>query len=473
MPTWTEIYLISEWIVRLIMLVYVPQRRAPAAARTWLLFIFVLPWPGLILYGILGRASMPRRRLEMQHKISRRIRTAGAELLRAFTESVDARSQFAQVFTLAENLGDFPLVGGNRVELLTDYEGTVDRLVDEIAAAERHVHLLYYIFADDATGRKVADALAQATQRGVQCRVLLDSLGSKAARRSLVPRMRAAGIDVHELLPVRWYRRNPTRMDLRNHRKIAVIDGRVAYVGSQNLVDASFKPGLIYEELVARVTGPAVLQLQAVFLADRYLETETALRHRHEIFPEPPRTGTTLAQVLPSGPGYAQPNNQRFIVSLVHSARRRIVMTTPYFIPDEALLEALKTAVQRGVEVHLIVSRQADQWLVCLAQRSYYEELLEGGVRIHLYHERFLHAKHLSIDDSIALIGSSNIDLRSFLLNAEVSLIVDDPEIAAQLRGVQERTMSQSDVLTLDEWRRRPFVVRTLQNVARLFDALL
>jgi cardiolipin synthase len=473
MLTWTEAYLISEWIVRLVMLVYVPQRRAPAAARTWLLFIFVLPWPGLILYGVLGRAHLPARRLELQHEVSQRIRVAGAEFLRPYAAAAESSNPFAKVFTLAQNLGDFPLVGGNQVELLADYDATLERLVSEIYQATHHVHLLYYIFADDDAGRKVADALVHAAERGVECRVLIDSLGSKGARRSLVPRLRAAGIDVRELLPVRWYRRNPTRLDLRNHRKIAVLDGRVAYVGSQNLVDATFKPGLTFEELVARVTGPAVLQLQAVFLADRYFETEERLSGRQELFPSPQRTGTALAQVLPSGPGYAQPNNQRLIVDLIHAALERVVITTPYFIPDDALLEALATAAQRGVEVHLIVSRQADQLLVGLAQRSYYEDLLEVGVKIHLYRERFLHAKHLSFDDRVAVIGSSNMDLRSFLLNAEVSLIVNDPPTAAALRAVQDRTMGQSDLLTLDDWRDRPLLVKTLQNMARLFDALL
>jgi cardiolipin synthase len=356
--------------------------------------------------------------------------------------------------------------------LLSDYDRTIDRIVGDIAEAKNHVHLLYYIFADDATGRKVAAALTAAAKRGVRCRMLVDALGSRGFRKRLGPELRAAGVEVHELLPPRWFRWDAARKDLRNHRKIVVIDGRIGYVGSQNIVDAKFKEGITYEELVARVTGPAVVQLQGVFLADRYFETDNVL-HRPELFPEFAPARGSAAQMLPSGPGYAQANNRRLFVALIYAAHSRVVITTPYFIPDDTLLEAMKTAVQRGVEVHLVVSRKADQLLVGLAQKSYYGELLAGGVKIHLYREKFLHAKFFTIDDTIAVIGSSNMDLRSFQLNAEISLIVYDPRVAGELRTLQERYFAAADLLTPEEWRDRPFLARTTQNIARLVDSVL
>jgi cardiolipin synthase len=470
--SWSLAFYLSEWVIRLVMLVYVPQRRSPAAARTWLLLIFIAPWVGLVLYSFFGRAFLPRRRIEMQKKVSEMVRSAGREFFTAHVTHPDLPAEFEQAVKLAENLGDFHILGGNRVELLADYDGAIDRLVADIDGAAHHVHLLYYIFANDATGRKVADALMRAVKRGVACRVLMDSLGSKAARRTVAREMRAAGVEVRELLPVYFFRRNQPRLDLRNHRKIAVIDGKVGYVGSQNIVDACFKKGIVYEELVARVTGPVVLQLQVVFLADRYFEMEETLRDP-EYLGAPESTGTTPAQALPSGPGYPYANNQRLIVAAIHAAQARVVITTPYFIPDEALLQAMQTAVLRGVEVHLVVSRLADQLLVGLAQRSYYEELLEFGVKIHQYKQCFLHAKHLTVDDSFALIGSSNLDIRSFALNAEISLLVYDPEVAAALRAVQEKYLAGSELLTAEEWRRRSFLTRTLQDIARLVDAVL
>jgi cardiolipin synthase len=470
--TWTTLHLIAEWTIRLIMLVYVPQRRSPAAARSWLLLIFIFPYGGLVLYWIFGRPYLPKRRIEIQQQASEFARTKGQELFRQYATDPGLPSPFRQAVTLAQNLGDFGILGGNAIELLTDYDGNVDRLVADIDAASQHVHLVYYIYGDDATGQRVAAALARAVKRGVKCRVLMDGLGSKKALRSIAPRMRTEGIEVFASLPIQLFRRKAARFDLRNHRKIAVIDGRVAYVGSQNLINRDFKPGIIYEELVARVTGPVVLQLQAIFLTDYYLESNTDPL-RPEFFPPQLPAGTAAAQALPSGPGFPQANSQRLIVSLLYAAEQRVVITTPYFIPDEALLDALKIAVLRGVEVHLVVSRKEDQVLVCQAQHSYYEELLQAGVHIHLYREHLLHAKHLSFDDQIAVIGSSNLDMRSFLLNEEISLIVHDPEVTEALGGVQERYFAESDELTLEVWRQRPRWRTVVENTARLVDSVL
>jgi cardiolipin synthase len=302
--------------------------------------------------------------------------------------------------------------------------------------------------------------------------VLVDSLASKKSRHRLLPKLRAAGVEAIEMLRFSFFRRTSARVDLRNHRKIAVIDGRIGYVGSQNLVEADFKPGLIYEETVVRATGPIVLQLQAVLLIDRYQETQEALLDL-SLFPPPQHPGHSPAQALPSGPGYPVENNQRLLVALIYAARKRIVVTTPYFIPDEPLMQALQSAALRGVEVHLVVSRQMDQWLVGLAQRSYYEELLQSNVHIHVYSKRFLHAKHVSIDDGAALIGSSNMDIRSFALNAEISLLVYCPQVVAQLRAIQERYFAGAELLTLTEWQQRPLILKLLQNTARLVDSIL
>ena len=470
--TWAALHMASEWIIRVVMLVYVPQRRSPAAARSWLLLIFIFPYLGLILYSIFGRPYLSSHRIQLQQRATRLLQTARRQVLQKYSGRPALNGPFVQAVTLAENLGDFGMVGGNQVELITDYNGAIDRLVADIDAASQHVHLLYYIFAHDETGVRVADALGRAVQRGVQCRVLMDGLGSKRGLRTLAPRMRVTGIEVYESLPVHLLRRKSARFDLRNHRKIAVIDAWTGYVGSQNLVNCDFKPGIIYEELVVRMTGPVVLQLQGVFLTDYFAESDSDL-FKPDFFPPQPSSGDTAAQILPSGPGFPQANVQRLVVSLLYSAQARVVITTPYFIPDEALLDAMKIAVLRGVEVHLVVSRQADQVLVCHAQRSYYDELLVAGVRVHVYREHLMHAKHLSFDDQIAVIGSSNLDLRSFLLNEEISLIVYDPSVVAALRCIQDRYFSESDELTLETWRCRRRITKVLENTARLVDSVL
>jgi cardiolipin synthase len=345
-------------------------------------------------------------------------------------------------------------------------------LIQDIDEARQSVHLLYYIFEDDVAGQSVAAALIRAERRGVQARLLVDALASRGARKKLLPELRGAGVEAYEMLPVGLFARRLARFDVRNHRKLAVIDGRIGYVGSQNIVDKNFKPGIIYEELVARVSGPVVAELQCLFADDWYLTTSRALEGA-DCFQEPSRTGNAFAQLLPSGPGYPTENNQRLFVAFIHGARERVVITTPYFIPDDALLQAMQTAVLRGVDVRLVVPYKADQILVGWAQRSYYEELLEAGVKIHQYREHFLHAKHLSIDDSVAIIGSSNMDLRSFALNLEVSLILYDREVTARLRHEQERYFAGSTLLTKEYWAKRSVLKKTGQNIARLFSPLL
>lgn len=466
-------YIVVEWTIRITMLAVVPVRRSPDAARGWLLLVFFLPLPGLILYLLIGRPSYPRWR--------RQRFTVAKQLLASATHKIThsqhcCRPQLPERFLpaslLIEQLGQFPTLGSNSIELLADYEGVIDRLIADIEQACDHIHVLVYIFADDHTGNRVIEALLRAAARGVACRVLIDALGSRPWARRLSRRLASGGVEIERALPVTFFRPRSTRADLRNHRKIAVIDGRYGYIGSQNLIAADFAPEVVNRELVARAHGPVVLELQAVFVADWFLETGRVLE-APGLFPHHHARAGVIAQLLPSGPDYPIAGAERLLVALVHGAHRRIVITTPYFIPDEALLQALQTAVLRGVEVHLILSRIADHPLVSLAQRSYYDELLRAGVAIHLFREGLLHAKHLSIDDEIAVIGSSNIDIRSFLLNGEASLILYDPVATASLLAEQTSTIARSDRLVSEEWGQRSLPTKIIENIARLVSPLL
>ncbi len=469
---WSVIYLISEWVIRLVMLVYVPRQRNAAASRTWLLLIFLLPWPGLVFYALVGRIYLPKHRMDRQERASKKIRIIQEQMLSRRDPRPSLPPNVTPLATLATRLGDFAPLNGNQVELLTGYASSLDRLVSDIDAACRHVHLLYYIYDDDATGRRVAEALARAAGRGVKCRVLLDAVGSKRALRKLAAQMRAKGIEVTALLPVGLFRRNAARFDLRNHRKIAVLDGKIGYTGSQNITNGQFVAGYPNEEMVVRVAGPVAWQLQAIFLADRFMETNTLLQDA-EAFPEPGQAGEVIGQVVPSGPGYRQENGQQLMITLLYAARERVVLTTPYFVPDEPFLEALLSAARRGVAVHLVLSSHANQTLTQLAQRSFYDELLDAGVCIHLYQPHFLHAKYLTIDDDVAHVGSANIDIRSFALNAEIGIMFYDAGVVAELHRIQEGYFAHSTLLTAEEWGRRPLAVRTLQGVARLADSFL
>jgi len=468
--TWALLYLLSEWAIRIGMLAVVPVRRSPEAAKGWLLLAFFLPWPALALYALIGRPTYPRWRRERVARCRSVFELSSMVAGEHGPVSPAVPRGLVQAVTLIQNLGHLPPVSGNSITFLSDYDATIDALVAEIDRAQNHVHLLYFIFADDESGQKVIAALARATQRGVTCRVLLDAAGSRPWARSVVETLSRSGAAVHRVLALGL--RGYTRADLRNHRKIAVVDGRFGYIGSQNIVDADFKPGIVNQELVARAAGPVVRELQAVFARDWFTETEQVLEGP-AFFPDPTVAGPAVAQVLPSGPDFPGAGIERLIVALVHGARERVVITTPYFVPDEALLDALGTAVLRGVGVDLVVSRIPDQVLVGLAQRSYYDELLAAGVRVHLFRDKLLHAKHLTVDGELVLIGSSNVDVRSFTLNAEVSLICYDPAVTAQVGQVQEGYFAASDLLSAAAWRARPLRVKLGENLARLVSPLL
>lgn len=463
---WTEhlalIYLLIEWSIRLVMVVVVPLRRPPEAARSWLLLVFFLPVPALVLYRLIGRSRFPAWRQQRFAEAST-LRRRMAALL---PPPVHPTPGIAE---LAERLGEFPATGASDLALLSDYDLSIDSLAADIDAAKSSVHLLTYIFADDSTGKKVAAALGRAARRGVDVRVLIDAIGSRPWARRTMALLAEEGVPCKLALPVRWWTTvRRARADLRNHRKIAVIDGRLAYVGSQNIVDRNFKRGVINDELVARVEGPVAIAVAAVFASDWYLETQ-------EILPLPPMPAMAEAavQVMPSGPDYGVPGFERLLVALIHAAKTQVTLVSPYLIPDEALLAALQTAAYRGVTIDLVVSRVVDQRLVRLAQRSFYDELMSMGVRIHRYRSHLLHAKHVSIDGRIGVIGSGNADLRSFMLNAEISLLLYEPTQVAELVDQQARCIALSDRLDLLQWRRRPLVMSLAENLARLVGPLL
>jgi cardiolipin synthase A/B len=266
--------------------------------------------------------------------------------------------------------------------------------------------------------------------------------------------------------------------DLRNHRKIVVVDGRTAYVGSLNMIDASYhnpkheRAGRKWRELVMRVSGPVVFSLDIVFATDWYLETDEVLRelqpYTYEVEP-----GDVLCQVVPSGPGFPDENNLRLFNSLIYSAQRRLSITSPYFVPDDSLLYAITTAAQRGIDVELFVGEEGDQFMVHHAQSSYYKALLKAGVKIYLYPAPFvLHSKHFSVDDDVAVIGSSNMDIRSFNLDFEISVMCVSRPLTTAMREVEDHYRSLSRQLMLAEWRRRPLRKRYLDNVMRLTSAL-
>ena len=470
---------IVEWAIRLVMLLVIiarPQR--PVVALAWLAIIMFLPWLGVVLYMLVGdrrlgylRARRYARDLTLHHA------SKHPGVHRAFVTKPQIDEHQRSLVDVAEAFVGMPILGGNQVELLPHAARFIECLIDDIEKAKHHVHLMYFIFEDDDVGRRVGAALARASKRGVACRVLADAAGSFFFFGELGEELRREGVQVVENLPVTSLRRLLARLDLRNHRKLAIIDGKIAFTGSHNVIrgDYGHKRGGTWQDLTARIVGPTVSQLQAVFYEDWHFETAEALP-LEGLFPEPPTPARVPIQVVPSGPMASNPLQavmRDVVIEALHSARRRVIITTPYFVPDEALLTAMRLAAARGARVDLVMPDASDNRMTDLAARAYFATLLAAGVRIHLNRAGLLHAKTMTVDDGFAMLGSANFDIRSFFLNFELNLLLYEEDATAQLRFCQTQYMSDSDEVLGETWDSRPTLHRLAQNLAMLFSPLL
>jgi cardiolipin synthase len=463
----------SQWLVRLGAVVVVPFRRSPEAAKGWLLLFMLAPLPALLLYTFIGRARHPKWRRDRVRKLPAIISDALGDARRTLALAVcEPPAQLAPTAALGRAIGRQPPVAGSVLELEPGYERVISRLADDIDGAGDHVHLMFYIFSDDAAGNSILGALERAALRGVICRLMIDAIGSSGSRRAIARRLKHTSVQLEVMLPVRFWGKFG-RADMRNHRKVAVIDGCIGWVGSQNIINAQSEATTANRELMLRVTGPIVAELQIVFIGDWYLETETALR-ASALFPTPVvKNDGGIAQIVASGPDYPRARVDMLFVSLIESARHRVVLTTPYFIPSEPLLFSLRAAALRGLHVVLIVSAESDSRFIDLAQGSYFEALLEVGVEISECETNFLHAKHMTVDDEIALVGSSNMDMRSFELNSEVTLVSYDREVVRQLHELEAQYLAGSRSLEVHRWKARGFASKVAGNIARLVSPLL
>ena len=474
------IVLLVDIAIRVAAVIIVPRNRKPTSAMAWLLAIFFIPFLGVFLFLLIGNPRLPRARRRKQDLINRNIADI-SETLHFGTLRPNAAPWFQSLVTMNQRLGAMPLSGDNGARLISDYQESLDTMAAAIREAEDFVHVEFYILQADASTDDFFQALAEVAARGVTVRVLLDHWANrwKPRFRHTVQRLDAMGADWHMMLPVQPLKGKTQRPDLRNHRKLLVIDGKVAFMGSQNVTDSSYnlpgniKRGLHWVDLMVRLDGPVVASVNAVFASDWYSETDEALEDvvvRHAI---EAGSGDLDCQIVPSGPGFEVENNLRLFLTLLYAAQDKIMMVSPYFVPDEALLLAVVSACDRGVQVELFVSEEGDQAMVYHAQRSYYEALLRAGVRIWLYKRPYiLHTKSLTVDDELAVIGSSNMDMRSFGLNLEISLLVRGQEFVEELRAVEDAYRASSRELTLEEWQKQPLRSTVLDNLARLTSAL-
>lgn len=479
-PWWVlGIAIVIDIAIRVTAIIVIPRNRRPTAAMAWLLAVFFIPYIGVILFLVIGNPRLPRARRRKQDQINAYIAET-ADQLHFGTLRPNAPEWFPSLVTMNQKLGALPISGDNGAHLISDYQRSLDGMAEAIRAADAYVHVEFYILQSDESTDNFFRALEEVAARGVTVRVLLDHWANrwKPRYRKTIKRLDAMGADWHLMLPMQPLKGRMQRPDLRNHRKLLVVDGTVAFVGSQNVTDSTYnlpkniKRGLHWVDLMVRVDGPIVLSVNAIFLSDWYSETDEVLGEI-DITQAEIGSGDLDCQIVPSGPGYEVENNLRLFLALLYAAREKIMIVSPYFVPDEALLLAVSAASDRGVAVELFVSEEGDQAVVYHAQRSYYEALLRAGVRIWMYRKPYiLHTKSLTIDDEVAVIGSSNMDMRSFGLNLEISMLVRGEEFVAEMRAVEDEYRALSRELTLEEWLQQPLRSTVLDNLARLTSAL-
>lgn len=474
----------ADALVRIFLGVWIIMNRRPVPVTLAWLFLLLLPVPfvGALAYAIVGEVRLGSWRVRRYRRLTEGFMERATVFWRARSSDWTTECRpYQAVATVANSVGDVPPLRGNTIEFLAGSDATIAALIRDIDAARSRCHLLFYIWQEHGAGEQVAAALERAAARGVACRVLVDAVGSKEFLRSELPaRLRAAGVRVAAALPVNPVRMLFARVDLRNHRKIAVIDGWLAYAGSQNINDSSFgyrpvrKIGPWIDSMV-RLVGPAAQALEVVFLRDWEIESDENLGGKLEsLLPDLPIPEEgSIVQVVPSGPGPEISAMREAMLTMLFAAQRELVITTPYFVPDDATKAGLIAAALRGVDVTLVLPKHSDGITVGAAGRAHFAELLEAGIKIKLYRKGLLHSKTVTVDTDLAVMGSVNFDMRSFYLNFEVTLFIYDADEASVLRMLQTSYIEDSEDVFLQEWRARSVWLRAWESVARLMGPLL
>ena len=449
------VVVLAAWIVR--------QRREPVATMAWLLALAWLPVLGWAVYWLLGPQRIQRRKLQ---RLRARLALAEARLPLCGDASEQGQERLVEATT-----GHAP-TRATEIELLTGGERTFEALFEAVACAQEAIHLEYYIYEPDNVGSRLRDLLAERARAGVQVRLLLDGLGSRRCSTSFLAPLRAAGAEVAWFHPLKLgHLRQQATLNLRNHRKIAVIDGRVGFTGGVNISDTQSEraSAAAFHDLHLRLGGEVVRALQLIFAEDWHYATGSKLTEAQH-WPSLP-SGPIRCQLVPSGPDNALAPIHRLYVEALHNARRRVWMMTPYFVPDAAVLLALTNAALSGLDVRLLVPQRNDNPLVRAVARSFYPELLTAGVKVFEFQPRMLHGKALLIDEDSALIGSANVDQRSLFLNFEISLLVRDAGVGAALAARIEADLQLSHAVD-PHWRPRGWQAYT-DSAARLLAPVL
>ena len=477
--SWPIVLFFGEISLKVLMIaiVILQKKKTSSAKLAWILLIIFIPFIGTLLYLLFGTRRLGSIRRKKHKKIIEQIpQSIASHSNNPNITDAKINNKYKSISVVGETVGASFILDGNQATLCGDSSELIHSIAKDIDNSKEHCHILSYIMLEDEAGKLISKALINATKRGVVCRLLLDCMGSKDFLDShTCEELRNNGVHVVAALPANIFRSLLVRIDLRNHRKITIIDNSIGYMGSNNIAEASFAPKPKFAPWVdasVRLTGPVVRELQAIFIQDWFMDSDENLA---DLLTEPLTISQDgfPAQLMATGPNS---NNQalgQLLQTAFFSAQEELVITTPYFCPDEATESALLICAKRGVDTHLVLPARNDSKLVAAASRSGFAKLLNAGVHIHEFQGGLLHAKTMTIDRNVALIGSANLDRRSLELNFEISMLVFDTDFASELRFLQTTYIEQSTPVSPQTVAQWPIYTRLWQNAVGLISPIL
>ena len=483
---WLLIYEIAYIIILiLVCLRIIYDTRSTTKTLAYLLFAIFVPFAGMIFYFLFGinyrNREMYSKKLLQNDELAKKVHKELYEYSRQTFLKGEAALQSNKelAYMLVKDINS-PLTGNNMVKLLVNGENKFPEVLEALSRAKHHIHIEYYIYEDDKIGRAIEEILIQKAKEGVEVRFIYDDFGSRSIRKKLVKRLKAGGVKAFPFLKI-YFIAFANRLNYRNHRKIIVVDGYTAFVGGINISDRYINDSVTQNKLYwrdthLRIDGPGVRHLQYLFLCDWNFCANKKLQPDKVFFPDKdsyPVQGNKVVQIASSGPDSAKPTILFSLLQAINLATKEILITSPYFIPGESLLDALIIASLSGVSVKLLVPGISDSFIVNAAAKSYYNDLLDAGVEIYLYNKGFVHAKTMVTDQKVAIVGTANMDFRSFDLNFEVNAIVYDSEIAEELTEVFYEDLKDAERIAAAAWKTRSICKQMLEKMARLVSPML
>ena len=452
-------------------LVIIFENRNPVKTIAWCMVLTFMPVLGLLLYIVFGMDNRQRRQIKDEDL--RRLK-AITETRQSDNIASETPVQYEKLACMLRNMNHAYPMEGNNVEIMTDFRTMSDRLVADIESARHHINMLFFKFEDDAAGRRIADALIRKAEEGVQVRLIYDEAGNLMVPRKFYRKLRRHGIQVRGFIRI-FLPILSRDYNSRNHRKVVVIDGKAGYMGGMNIAQR-YADGLkwgIWRDTHIRITGPAVSELQTSFLTD-WKFTKGDDPDLDTMYPYNPPCGNTLMQIVSGGSMDKWNVMMQAYMTAIASARSHAYLQSPYFIPPEPIMKALQNAALGGVDVRVMIPYRGDKGILPpWASRSYIKEALNAGIKIYLYRKGYMHAKTMTIDDSLVTIGSTNIDFRGFEQDFEINAFMYDDDLARRQREIFLEDQKDAELIDPLEWDKRPLLEKAKESVARIFSQVL